>query len=313
MTPVIGLIDLGRSISNNLIQTIIKIGESMARKKRAKDKELNNRVEKPISKVTLKALKRYMIETGQVTGIYVEQEGEEVIEVTGGWIGLCVLLLGTIYRNYPNNYIKVLIENDVLSDKFEVTTENRKYLVDGIGIFEIIGTDFKLITDGQPIQILNAIKGMTKALEIDNKQIKFDILPDDLYWSRASVEKVDKTRCSLNEIYLVMDDTIEIKKIQLLEFSEDVETFREAVLVLMEWYTDLYGEEMLKKAMVHNQEDVGIVDNEDIEVYEITKVGDYDLFLYNGGSKLGCVDFMIKVSLELGIKPSLIELELRKK
>ena len=295
-----------------------KVGKAKAKTEGEKPKVKKQEDTKPIKKSymqqPLSKLKFNMVKTGYLQTVHID--GTEDLKLSYSWIELCLILLGAIHNCNKQDYLKVLFKNKVLSGNFEVTTAKRELISNesGIKTLEIAGTDFYLITNLDEKSIFRAIAGMALALKIKPEEIKFDILPLDRVLEAVKLTEgtvvMKTTEYSLTEAITVLNDSSRIKLVNILGYEKEIVSFTEAVLEIINWLNEMYGEAKLAKSMKCNSRTIGITDNENVDCLEIIKIVGTKLFLYDNNSDRGCLEYMINLCIDFGISPELIKITL---
>lgn len=108
---------------------------------------------------------------------YLEKtKGKHYLKISQSWLELCVYMLGTIECNEKEKFVMTLVEYDVQSRDFNITTQLVDRQSDNRRYYRIPKTDYYLDTDLNGVAVVKAIKNMAKILNIDNdKELLFDI------------------------------------------------------------------------------------------------------------------------------------------
>ena len=290
-----------------------KTEETEEKKKKPKKKETDSKqIKKAYKNQPLSKLKFNMVSTGYLQAVYIEDN--ETIILDHSWIELCLILLGTIHKCNKADYLKVLLKNNVLSTNFEVTSIKGEFIDNNsrIRTYEIAGSDFYLITDMNEKSIFKGIAGMASALSIKPDKMLLDIIPLDRVITAVKLTEgtvaMRNTELSLAEAFISFNDSSRITSINILGYEKQLGTFTDAVLELINWLNEMYGEAKLVKSMKCNLRAVGIVENEKVDCIDIVKIGGTKLFLYDNNSNAGCIEYMIGLCSEFGLSSEFVKL-----
>lgn len=300
------------------------VEEVKVKKKRAKkttDKVYKKYVEplpitKKFKKMPLSRLKPNMINTGWLTGVYIETEEVDVIGLSNSWEELLALLLGTIYLNHKTDFIKLLIEKKILGPDFDVTTAEIRFISETKSkIIDIKGTGFKIVTSMNPRLICNIIVKLASTLGLKDKQIKLDVVPikdaPTTVKLKTGTASVMTKRIDIAQAYETVNEGSKIKSITIFNSEEKATTFVQAAKKLINWVLAMNGEDTLYKSMVCNTTLIGITAVEDTNSSSVTKIRGTKLFIYSNGENPAIVEYMLKLVKFIGISTSLVELELK--
>lgn len=249
-------------------------------------------------KLKIKKLSSTMVEGGKLDVIHIPKESKVGLKINGSWLGLCNVLLGTVYMNNKEKFLRVLLDNGVLSANFDVTS--KEVIIyredDTRKIYKIDNTPFYLVLRFDGKTIINAIRGMLRILEIDEKEVKLDILP--LVEIEKPVAKKAKKRATIMNVervyqYVNEGGNIDITYIRILNRKEKVDNFIDAIKILLGEVLNKFGDSAIKQLELCNNQGVGIVNNDEIECIDIEPLENTDYFLYKNNNQKMYTKYMV--------------------
>ena len=125
--------------------------------------------------IPLTQLRYGMIESCNVKSIVIDNE---LITIHNSWIGLLLLMIGTLIERNPDDFTEQLGLYEVTNQFFCIDKIYGKYTFEGnkYKAYKIADTEYYLESTFESSYIFNAIVGLTRALDIELDKIVFKII-----------------------------------------------------------------------------------------------------------------------------------------
>lgn len=241
------------------------------------------------------------------------------LQIKHSWIELCIYMLGTIHSNNKSNFLRFLLDNEVMNNGFTVTTKLVDY-ADRDGhkkIYKIPLSNFYLETNMDESSLYKSIKAMAKALDLEeDRELLFDItaknenehgiklkegVASDIHTEMSLVEALSKQNSQLN-----------ISGITISGEQTYVASNTECLAVFLSVMYKMYKKKLIDACVKH--EVVGVVgistEKSDSNVsYRPVKYARRQC--YSNGDSFEMINYMSKVLTEIGYMPMLVNLTIR--
>ena len=150
-----------------------------SKKKVGKVRKSRNKAElKPITKiyqrVSLTKVKTNMISTGKAVNMYIKNG--KAINLTESWTEIMLSLLGVLYENHKEDYLKQLMAHGIIRQGFDVSTK-RYITLDStdIKVYQIPKSEFYVAFKYDIFEVKDLIFKLLSTLNIKLEDICLDM------------------------------------------------------------------------------------------------------------------------------------------
>lgn len=293
---------------------------SSKKKSKASNVKVTKMEPKPVSKTMLGAsftrLRPITIESGWLTRVNIVGDG--TIELKNSWTDFILTLLGLIYSNNQDKFMRVLADNNVLSDGVNINTTLIKYPEVSEVKYEVYKLNnspyyIEFRQDGE--DYIHAIKGLLRALKIDTKNISFDIEPLNITLNGVNTTYKDVEQLIITEKLTSLLNKnkldIDITALTVFGYKQKVKSTSQALILFMTWALASYGKTLEDAGVKHSLAGVGMTTASNIDMYSegFTTVKIGNKYLYCCEDNVSILKYLSNVALNIGISTELIEIE----
>lgn len=276
----------------------------------------NTPISKSYSDLILSKLKPNMVTTGYLNSVFIEDGN---IDLNDSWIELSLVLLGMVYKKHSNNYLRVLIENKILSSGFNVMqTVSQKFTYDNnVKYYKIIGSSFYLETNMTGKAVIQALTGLFKLLGISVSDVKLNIVP--LGNAKLSM---DLTRGKIKKATFdyVLNDAIENTKtgdriisISILDDENMVDSSSDAAIKIIELAYNMCGKALFSSlAKLNIGSTIGITKDSTVESIIARDVYESGYNFYSLGYLKETLVYIRRICNLIDFEPGFIGIKLSK-
>ena len=241
------------------------------------------------------------------------------LEIKQDWLELCIYMVGTIYSNNKDNFLSVLLEHNVMSPGFTVTTNLVEY-AKGEGhkvSYKIPSSEFYLETDLNSVSVCKAIKAMASALDLaEDREILFNIAAKDVDIQeiklREGIAEDNYTELNLMEAMLNKNKRLNIVGITISNELTYVGSNTECLAVFLSVMYKMYKKKLKDACEKHGITGVVGVSTDKTDSNLTYKQVKYaKLQCYSNGDSYEMINYMNKVLMELEHPSFLVHITVR--
>lgn len=239
------------------------------------------------------------------------------LQIKHSWIELCIYMLGTIHSNNKSNFLRFLLDNEVMNNGFTVTTKLVDY-ADRDGhkkIYKIPLSNFYLETNMDESSLYKSIKAMAKALELEeDRELLFDITAKNEHGIKLKegVASDIHTEMSLVEALSKQNSQLNISGITISGEQTYVASNTECLAVFLASMYKMYRKQLLDASRKYEVAGVAGISEEKTDAnvtYKPIKGTKHQC--YSNGDSYELIKYMHNILTEVGYLPMLVNITIR--
>lgn len=221
--------------------------------------------------VTLSKLRYGLINSCNLQSVTI-QEG--TIDLKESWLEFILILLHTVYEQYKQNFINILLEYEVTNTRFMVDKVYGRYVLEEkeqYEVYKLYDTEYYIEAIFDYKTIFWSIINLVRCLDIQSNEISFNLVSKDFKEVRLNFDQLknEETVVDIDNVASMLKSGIHMISISILGSSIEVHRLDVALVAFCNWTYDNYGYETTKSLKKYNNTGISIENSDDKQYVKI--------------------------------------------